>query len=95
MNYIRIARELKDSIKGKIPSEPYKVIAYGSFARNEENKNSDLDVLIIFNMPVDLKVKDTVYEICNDLNIKYEVWIDVSFLSLSEMSKKYERMFAC
>ncbi len=86
MDYKRIASELKESITEKIQSEPYKVIVYGSFTRNEENRNSDLDVILIFNKPFGRETKDIVYEIITDLNLKYEIWIDVSFLSLGDMN---------
>lgn len=85
MNILKIANELKENIREKIKGEPNKTIIYGSFARNEGNKNSDLDILIIFNSLIDWQIKDKVFEICSDLNVKYEIWIDVSFLSLSEM----------
>ncbi len=85
MNILKVTNELKESIKGKIQNEPNKIIIYGSFARNEENKNSDLDILIIFNSQVDWRIKDTVFEICSNLNMKYDIWIDISFISLSEM----------
>ena len=44
-----------------------------------------MDILIIFNSDVGWEIRDTVYEICSDLNLKYNIWIDVSYLSLSEM----------
>ncbi len=86
MNILKIADELKENLKEKIKGEPNKIIVYGSFVRNEENKNSDLDILIIFNSDVDWEIRNKVFEICSDLNLKYDIWIDVSYLSLSEMN---------
>ncbi len=86
MNTLKIAKELKEKIEEIIHGEPYKIILYGSFARKEENINSDLDILIIFNSDINWKIKDIVFEICNDLNLKYDMWIDISFLSLNEMN---------
>ncbi|MDH5476183.1 MAG: nucleotidyltransferase family protein [Cyclobacteriaceae bacterium] len=50
---------ISDSLKNKIvqyllPYNPVKVAIFGSYARDEQTKDSDLDVLIDFNKPCSL-----------------------------------------
>lgn len=80
-----IANELKKNLEDKMPNLVRSVILYGSYARGEDNKYSDLDILIIINFKIDWKLKDKIYEVCSDLNLKYNVWIDISILSHEEM----------
>jgi len=85
MNVNKISKELKDSLKETFPDESFKIILYGSYARGESNNYSDIDILIIFETPINLKTKDKVYELCCALNIKYNIWIDISLISNHEM----------
>ena len=85
MNLKKVTSELKKLLIENFQGESFKIILYGSHARGESNRYSDLDILIIFESPVDLKKKEKVYELCSDLNIKYSIWIDVSLISKDEM----------
>ncbi len=85
MNLQEIIKELKENIKEKLPGENFKVILYGSYARGKYDENSDIDILIILDSYPDTQKKDKIYEVCSSLNIKYEIWIDVSLISKKEM----------
>ena len=58
--YISKLKELKPALRGrfKVP----KIGIFGSFARNEQGKGSDLDILVIFEEPLGLKLFDLFLE---------------------------------
>jgi predicted nucleotidyltransferase len=85
MNIKVITKELKEVIIKEFPDEKPRIILYGSYARGESNKHSDIDLLVIFNSPIDLNKKNKVYELCSGLNVTYDIWIDVSLISSDEM----------
>lgn len=68
------------------PDKIEKVILYGSYARNEPNNNSDIDILVICRGVVDAKLREQIYGICYDINSKYDVWIDLSLLSENDLN---------
>jgi len=80
-----IASELKKHLDNLIPNMIISVILYGSYARGDSNKYSDLDILIITKDKIDWLMKDKIYEACSDLNLKYDIWIDVSIIAQNEM----------
>jgi len=54
-----------------------KIILYGSVARNQDNKNSDIDILIITsNIDDDLKIEDDIYS--KTFDILLETGEDIS-----------------
>lgn len=80
-----IAHELKTNLENEIPGLVNSVILYGSHARGDVNQYSDLDILLILDYKIDWQLKDKIYEVCSNLNLKYDVWIDVSILSQDDM----------
>ncbi|MCB0506959.1 MAG: nucleotidyltransferase domain-containing protein [Bacteroidetes bacterium] len=56
------------------PYKPEKVAVFGSFARGEQNKNSDLDLLVKFNTRISLlQLVQLEQSISDSLNIKTEL----------------------
>jgi predicted nucleotidyltransferase len=80
-----IAKELKTNLENEIPGLVHSVILYGSHARGDVNQYSDLDILLILEHKIDWLIKDKIYDVCSNLNLKYDVWIDVSILSQDDM----------
>lgn len=80
-----ILKELKLELDEYLPGLVSKIIFYGSYVRGDSHKDSDLDVLLIVNKNIDWKTKDIIYEICNEINIKYDVWIDVNWINEEDL----------
>jgi Predicted nucleotidyltransferases len=70
---VRILKQFKEELTSQFGAEIVSVIVYGSYARSEENENSDLDILII--------VKDKELEKQID-NIAYEIMWNSDFIPL-------------
>ena len=69
---------IKKKLSGKksalLKKYPIKSIAiFGSFARNEQNKDSDLDILVDFNDSIGIQFIDLADEIENELGIKIDL----------------------
>lgn len=84
--------ELLDLIKEVFGDRAKKVILYGSYARGDYNKNSDIDIMILTDLDDDELIKyrdklwDLVYDIELDNNVilspmvknieKFNYWLD-------------------
>ena len=60
-----LLNKIQQSIHSIVPNAD--IILYGSLARNEANKDSDWDILILVDQPVNnnltIKLRDTLYDI--------------------------------
>ncbi|MFH1195673.1 MAG: nucleotidyltransferase domain-containing protein [bacterium] len=85
MEVKKLIEELKENLNEQIPRRIRKIVLYGSYARNTQNGDSDIDILLIVKDEVEPELRDLIYGICYDLNSKYDVWIDVSLLSENDL----------
>jgi predicted nucleotidyltransferase len=64
-------KELKSRLKKQISNTD--VILYGSKARGNSEKFSDIDLLILVDKKVDRKLKEKIIDIRYDIELKYDV----------------------
>jgi predicted nucleotidyltransferase len=70
-------------------SEIEKIILFGSVARGEDRKDSDIDILIItFNINDDLKIEDEIYSKTFDTLLETGEYLSVKMID-SEHYKKH------
>ena len=70
-----------DFAKSLNHSEIEKIILYGSVARDEDKKDSDIDILIITsNVDDDLKIEDDIYGKMFDILLETEEYISVQII---------------
>ncbi len=50
----------------------YKVILYGSVARNEESSESDIDIAVIVKKPISQDTRTAFIDLSADLDLKYD-----------------------
>ena len=85
MKIFQIVSEFKKKVSDKFGK--VNVILFGSHARDDAEKESDIDVLVILNRDADIKTKEAIYDIAYDLGLKYDVILDVSVYSRAEWDR--------
>jgi predicted nucleotidyltransferase len=85
-NLKNIAGELKQNLQTQLPGLIEKIILYGSHVKGKAHEDSDIDLLLLLNADINWQTKETIYEICNNINLKYDVWIDVNWIPVDELN---------
>jgi predicted nucleotidyltransferase len=49
------------------------LILYGSKARGDSHRESDIDVLVVLRDEFDWRTKHAIYDVCFDINLEYDV----------------------
>ncbi|MBI5727478.1 MAG: nucleotidyltransferase domain-containing protein [Ignavibacteriales bacterium] len=86
MDILQIVKELHTRLENRFPGLVADVILYGSHARGEAHKNSDVDVLLILNSAFDWHLRTDIYDECFEINLKHDVLIDVTILAKQDES---------
>jgi len=71
VNEIQALKELKKRILQKFPGA--ELILYGSKARGEDDEESDIDLLILVDIPVTCSLEEKITRIAYDIELKYDV----------------------
>lgn len=85
MEILQIVSEFKKKVSEKFGKVG--VILFGSHARNDAEKESDIDIFVILNRDVDIKVKESIYDIAYEFSLEYDVVLDVSVYSRAEWDR--------
>jgi predicted nucleotidyltransferase len=73
----RIVRQAKDSLGGKLD----KVILYGSYARGDYDAESDIDIMILADIPLEKRhevYKEYFLRLSSDLDLEHNVLTSVN-----------------
>ncbi len=81
----RIVSEFKNKVSEKFGK--VQVILFGSHVRADAVEESDIDIVVILNGDVDIKVKEAIYVIAYELALKHDVVLDVSVYSKREWNR--------
>ena len=84
-NKIEILKELKGKLVNQLGDNIVKIILFGSQANGMAKDDSDYDVLIVLKNDYDYNYKKKIIEICYELELEYEIFIDVLLVSLHEL----------
>lgn len=84
-----ILSSFSQQMKSIFGSHLSKVIVYGSYARGDYKDNSDVDVMILVDLPEDKvkKMENTVYDIAFD--IEMDTGVDISPVLKSKAQYEY------
>ena len=80
-----ILADLKSHLKRNFDKRVREVILFGSQARGEAGENSDYDVLIVVEDDYTGTDENHVLDLCYDIDLKYNILLDVHLLSVREL----------
>ena len=80
-----IILELKNHLINNYGDSVKDVVLFGSHARGDSNNFSDYDVLIILKNDYSGKDENRILDLCYDINLKYEILLDVHIISNNEL----------
>lgn len=89
MNLVNVEKAKKELVQAMVNlfgNKLHEVILFGSYARNQQDEESDIDILVLVKED-QLSLKSYSYEIAEivtDLNLKYDVVLSVILQSTDE-----------
>jgi predicted nucleotidyltransferase len=81
-----ILHDLKAYLKNRFDDSVKDIVLFGSQATGKSNKNSDYDILIVLDKKYGPRDENKIYDLCYDINLKYDIVIDAHLISLSELN---------
>lgn len=82
---ITIIKDLKRYLQKGYNESVKDIILFGSQANGVSDKNSDYDILIILDADYNARDENRIYDLCFDINLKYNIIIDAHLISLKEL----------
>jgi len=83
---ITILKDLKRCLQIGLNGSVRDIILFGSQASEKATENSDYDVLIVLYEDYDARIENKVYDMCYDLDLKYNIIIDAHLISTRELN---------
>ena len=81
-----ILRDLKGYLQNRYDDSVKDIILFGSQLYGNPNENSDFDVLIILDKGYSSRDEKRIYDLCYDIDLKYNIVIDVHLISKQELN---------
>ncbi len=85
MDNITILKDLRELIFKSFGNILDKIILFGSRESGFSDIESDYDILIILKEDYDWKTEREIYDLCYEINLKYDILIDVKIISTNEL----------
>ena len=82
----KILADLKDHLRQNYKGFVKDVILFGSQAKNKATNDSDYDILVVLENDYTSKDEIEIMDLCYDINLKYDILIDVKVLSTREFN---------
>lgn len=82
---LTILKDLKSYLQKTSMDSVKDVILFGSQAYGNSNENSDYDVLIVLKNDYTARDENQIYDLCYDINLKYNIIIDAHLISEREL----------
>jgi predicted nucleotidyltransferase len=86
---IEILKAVKSSLKQELGDDLNKIILFGSRVKIEATELSDFDVLIILNTPVHWTTKNLIRDICYEISLEYDVFVDSKIIYSGDLETKF------
>ncbi len=81
----KILSDLKEYLIQNYYGSINEIVLFGSHARGQSTEDSDYDILIVLDNDYSTKDENIILDLCYDINLKYNILIDVHLLSKSEL----------
>jgi predicted nucleotidyltransferase len=81
-----LAKEIKEMLNARLGNSVQDVIIFGSRINKKARPDSDYDVLIILNGQDSRIIRRIISDLCYDLDLKYDIFIDNQVITLDEMN---------
>jgi predicted nucleotidyltransferase len=82
---LTILKDLKESIMKGFNYPVKEIILFGSQADGIPDENSDYDVLIVLEQDYNANDENRIYDLCYEINLKYNIIIDAHLISQKEL----------
>ena len=88
-NLLAILDDVKRMASELFGDKLKEIILYGSYARNQQTKESDVDIMFIFADDRDeiVKYRDRIVDIMVDLSLKYDVVVSITENSVEDFKE--------
>jgi predicted nucleotidyltransferase len=88
-NLLNILDDVKRMSTGIFGSKLKEIILYGSYARQRQSPESDMDIMFLFDESRDeiIKYRDRIVDIMVELSLKYDVLISITESSLQDFKE--------
>lgn len=78
-------KELKSVLIKKFPDIIDKMILFDSQSNGTARDYSDYDILLVVNKSYNWQFESEIYDICSDINLKYNILTDIKIISKNEL----------
>lgn len=82
---LTILKELKSCLQKGYKDSVKDIILFGSQAYGDPTENSDYDVLIVLTKDYTARDENKIYDLCYDIDLKYNIIIDAHLISEKEL----------
>ncbi len=80
-----IIKELKNILVKNLGDDISDVVLFGSQLTGKATKDSDVDILIVLKNDYDRQIKRKINELCYEIDLKYDTFLDTQIISLNEL----------
>lgn len=88
INNQKILIDLKQHLKHHYGDSIKDVVLFGSQVRGDSSEYSDYDILIVLDKDYTGKDENKILDLCYDIDLKYDILLDVHLLSKKEMTSE-------
>lgn len=82
---LTILKDLKSCLQKGYKDPVKDIILFGSHAYGDPHENSDYDVLIVLVNDYTARDENQIFDLCYDINLKYNIIIDAHLISEKEL----------
>jgi predicted nucleotidyltransferase len=88
-NLLNIMEDVKQMATETFGSKLKEIILYGSYARNDQTRESDLDIMFLFDEDRQeiVKYRDQIVDIMVELSLKYDLLVSITESSIRDFKE--------
>ncbi len=75
---------LKRQLQEKYRNAVKEIRVFGSRARGEQTPESDIDIMVLLDMPVDWRIKKEIHSLLAEIDLEYDVILSARIFSVDQ-----------